>query len=327
MGPSSKLPTRLPRPLALIPLLLSLLGALVFASPALAASPTVTTIAADDPDPSVVGELVTVQYRVTSDDGGTPTGDVTVTDGTVSCTATVADRACSLTFATTGNHSLTATYAGDSTFDGSTSIAEGHTVYVADTTTTITSHSPDPSVVGQSVTVQYDVTALASTPTGNVTVSDGTDSCTASVADGECSLAFTSAGIKSLTATYGGDGTFIGSSSAPAAHTVVPADTTTTITSDAPDPSLVGQSVTVQYDVSVDAPGAGAPTGNVTVSDGTISCTATAAAGHCSLTLTAAGAKSLTATYGGDGGLQWQHIGRGTASGEPGLDDDHDQVR
>jgi hypothetical protein len=77
-------------------------------------------------------------------------------------------------------------------------------------------------------------------------------------------------------------------------------DTTTSITSDAPDPSVVGQAVTVTYDVAVTSPGAGTPTGTVTVSDGTISCTGTVAAGQCSLTFTSAGAKSLTATYGGD---------------------------
>jgi hypothetical protein len=300
MGPSGKLLTRLPRPLALIPLLLSLLGTLVFATPALAAAATSTTITADDPDPSVVGEAVTVQYRVTTNDPATPTGDVTVSDGTVSCTATVADRECSLTFTSAGMKALTATYAGDSTFTGSTSAAEAHVVYPPDTTTTITSDDTDPSVVGQSVMVQYLVESAASTPTGNVTVSDGTNSCTGTVAAGQCLLTFTSAGAKSLIASYSSDGTFIGSTSVAEPHTVNAADTTTTITSDDPDPSAVGQSVTVQYDVSVNAPGSGTPTGSVTVGDGTISCTGTVAAGQCSVTFTSAGAKSLTATYAGD---------------------------
>ncbi len=263
---------------------------------------TTTTITSDSPDPSVVGQSVTVHYSVTAA-SGTPTGNVTVSDGTISCTGTVAAGQCELTFTSAGARSLTATYAGDSTFDGSTSAAEAHTVNPADTTTTITSDNPDPSLVGQSVTVQYTVTVSgpgSGTPTGNVTVSDGTISCTATVAAGQCTLTFTSAGARSLTATYAGDSNFNGSTSAAEAHTVNAADTTTTITSDSPDPSIVGQGVTVQYNVTVNAPGSGAPTGNVTVSDGTVSCTAAVAAGQCTLTFTSAGAKSLTATYAGD---------------------------
>ncbi|HET7486428.1 MAG TPA: Ig-like domain repeat protein [Acidimicrobiales bacterium] len=265
---------------------------------------TTTTIASDSPDPSVVGQAVTVQFTVApTSASGTPTGNVTVSDGTVSCTATVAAGQCSLTFTSAGARSLTATYAGDSSFQGSTSAAEAHQVDRAATTTAITSDSPDPSVVGQSVTVQFAVTPSApgaGTPTGIVTVSDGTVSCTATVAAGQCSLTFTSAGARSLTATYAGDSGFQGSTSAAEAHTVDPAATTTAITSDTPDPSVVGQSVTVQFAVTPSAPGAGTPTGNVTVSDGTVSCTATVAAGQCSLTFTSAGARSLSATYAGD---------------------------
>jgi hypothetical protein len=113
-------------------------------------------------------------------------------------------------------------------------------------------------------------------------------------------MTFTSAGAKSLTATYGGDTNFNSSASASEPHTVNKADTTTKITSDAPDPSLVGQSVMVNYTVTVNPPGAGTPTGNVTVTDGTVSCTAAVAAGGCSLTFTSVGSKTLTATYSGD---------------------------
>jgi Ca2+-binding RTX toxin-like protein len=171
-----------------------------------------------------------------------------------------------------------------------------------DTTTTITSDSPDPSVVGQAVPVQYSVVPMSGsgTPTGNVTISDGTNSCTGTVAGGQCSLTFASAGAKSLTASYSGDSNFNPSTSAAEPHEVTKADTTTTITSDSPDPSLVGEAVVVTFGVAVTSPGAGTPTGNVTISDGTNSCTGTVAGGQCSLTFTSAGAKSLTASYSGD---------------------------
>jgi polyvinyl alcohol dehydrogenase (cytochrome) len=98
----------------------------------------------------------------------------------------------------------------------------------ADTTTSISSESPDPSFVGQAVTVRYAVSASSSgagAPTGNVTVSDGTNSCTGTVAAGQCSISFTTSGSKSLTASYGGDANFNSSSSSPAtAHLVYSED-------------------------------------------------------------------------------------------------------
>ncbi len=87
-------------------------------------------------------------------------------------------------------------------------------------TTTITADTPDPSNVGQAVTVKYTVTAGAGTPTGNVTVSDGTASCTGTVAAGQCDITFASAGNKTLTASYGGDTNFNASSSVSEPHSV-----------------------------------------------------------------------------------------------------------
>ncbi|MDQ5846908.1 MAG: Ig-like domain-containing protein [Acidobacteriota bacterium] len=77
--------------------------------------------------------------------------------------------------------------------------------------------------------------------------------------------------------------------------------TTTTITSDLPEPSNVGQVVTVNYTVAV-LTGSGTPTGTVTVtvSGGAETCNGTVAAGTCNITLTASGSRTLTATYAGD---------------------------
>ena len=261
-----------------------------------------TTITSDNPDPSDIGQSVTVNYVVSviNPGAGTPTGNVTVSDGVDNCTGTVASGSCSITLSTLGSRTLTATYVGDSNVNGSTSTGEPHTVNMINTTTSITSDDNDPSVVGESVTVQYSVSATSGTPTGNVTVTDGIISCTATVAAGQCSLTFTSTGVRSLSATYAGDANYNGSSSATEAHQVNKADTTTAISSDSPDPSDVGQSVTVNYSVSVNSPGAGIPTGNVTVSDGLDSCTGTVAADTCAITLSTSGARTLTATYGGD---------------------------
>ncbi len=171
----------------------------------------------------------------------------------------------------------------------------------ATTTTSITSNAPNPSVVGQSVTVGYTVTSGGGTPTGTVTVSDGVNSCNASVGAGGCTLALTTVGARTLTATYATDGNFAGSISAGAPQTVNQAATTTTIVSHLPEPSDTLTAVTVTWSVAATAPGAGTPTGLVTVTtDGAESCSAAVAAGSCALTLTTPGARTLTATYGGD---------------------------
>jgi Big-like domain-containing protein len=175
------------------------------------------------------------------------------------------------------------------------------------TTTAITSHSPNPSVTGQAYSVSVTVSPVSGsgTPSGNVTVNDGAGAncvVTLSGGSGSCSLTAATAVARTLTATYGGDASFNGSTSPPVNHTVNKADTTTTITGDSPDPSTTGQAYTVNFTVVANAPGAGSPTGTVTVSDATgASCSASVAAGSCSITSTSAGSKTLTASYPGDG--------------------------
>jgi hypothetical protein len=227
-----------------------------------------------------------------------------VSDGVDSCTATVAAAGCTIHLTTVGARTLTATYAGDSNFNSSTSATAAHTINRADTTSTISSDDPDPSVVGEDVVVQYRVTANApggGTPTGNVTVTDGTQSCMGTVAAGQCTITFATAGAKSLTATYASDLNYNSSpASASVSHHVNQADTTTTITGDDPDPSVASQSVTVNFAVAPVGGGGATPTGSVTVSDGVDSCTGAVAAGQCSIVLTSAGSRTLTAGYGGD---------------------------
>jgi hypothetical protein len=201
---------------------------------------TTTTITSDSPDPSNAGQAVSVHYSLAAaSDSGTPSGNVIVSDGVDSCTSTVAAGSCDITMSTTGARTLTADYLGDANFNGSVSAPAPHavtgipTTTGTATTTAITSHSPNPSRVGQPVTVHYSVTATGGTPTGNVTVSDGIDSCTGTVTVGQCNISLRTVGIRTLTATYGGDGTFIGGSSTGAPQTVTPSKTPLAHISDA----------------------------------------------------------------------------------------------
>ena len=97
--------------------------------------------------------------------------------------------------------------------------------------------------------------------------------------------------------------------------------------SDSPDPSVVGQPVSVSWSVAVTAPGAGTPTGNVTVSDGAgNSCVAAVAAGSCSIVLPTAGAKTLTASYAGDANFN-ASSGNASPHRQQGSDDDEHRLR
>ncbi|MFD0169524.1 Ig-like domain-containing protein, partial [Streptomyces decoyicus] len=126
-----------------------------------------------------------------------------------------------------------------------------HTVAQASTTTTVTS-APDPSVVGQPVTFTATVAPVspgAGTPTGTVTfvATDGvtTVTLTGTLSGGTTSVTtsgLVTAGVYTVTATYSGDADFTASSDTDT-QTVTQASTTTTVSS-APDPSVVGQSVT-----------------------------------------------------------------------------------
>jgi hypothetical protein len=89
-----------------------------------------TAILTNLPNPSILGQIVTIRYAVTPQFvGSAVTGTVTVgaTSGE-SCTATPAAGACTITFATGGTRTLTATYSGDGNVNGSASAVKSQTV-------------------------------------------------------------------------------------------------------------------------------------------------------------------------------------------------------
>ena len=131
------------------------------------------------------------------------------------------------------------------------------------TTTQITSVNPEPSFPTQPVTVAFTVGSILGAPTGTVTVTDGTVSCTASAPTGQCSLAPTAAGSKTLTATYAGSATFAASSGT-AQHQVILAGTSTTLASSL-NPSVQGKRVTFTASVTSTF---GSPTGSVQFVEG-----------------------------------------------------------
>lgn len=174
-------------------------------------------VAIDDiiPATSVVGQPVSVAYMVLAPDG-VPTGTVTVLASTgESCSGSVAAGHCSLIFMVDGNRTLSAEYAGDASHAADISSVREHAVDDAATILSITSHTPDPSLPFEMVSVSATLTVASpgsGIPVGAISVSDGSNSCLILQSGGECELAMTTRGPHTLTATYGSDGNYASSS-------------------------------------------------------------------------------------------------------------------
>jgi Invasin, domain 3/Bacterial Ig-like domain (group 1)/Bacterial Ig-like domain (group 3) len=285
-------------------------------------TPTTTIVTSSTGGVSVWGQGVTFTATLTSG-SGTPTGSVSFYGGGGSCPGTtlLASNVAldgsgqastpSITSLSVAAHTIRACYTPTGSFSASSSTV-GQTVSKASTTATIGTVTPSTTVVGESYSVSVSVTVNspgAGTPTGNVNVSDGTGgACSITLPSTSCSLTSTSAGGKTLVATYVGDGNFNGDASPGTSHTVNQASTTTAITSDLSASTTTADPITVNYKVSVASPGAGTPTGSVTVAldalGGGENCTGTVAVdgtGTCTIPAPInAGARTVTATYGGD---------------------------
>ncbi|GAA1292982.1 beta strand repeat-containing protein [Streptomyces javensis] len=203
-----------------------------------AASTTALTITPPSP---VCGQSVTLCAQVTTTAPGTcaPTGTVTFTIAggpTLTGTLNASGQACVTTSAIpVGTHAVTATYGGNTGVAGS-SASGSVTVGQAATTTTLTS-SPNPSTPGQTVTFTATVSAVppaTGTPTGTVTfVISGGPTLTGTLNASGVATASTNTlttGAHTVTATYGGDTCFAGSTSPTITQNVAVAPTGTTVT-------------------------------------------------------------------------------------------------
>jgi hypothetical protein len=175
---------------------------------------------------------------------------------------------------------------------------------LAQTTTTITSSSVNPSIYGQSTTLTATVTP--SSATGTITFFDGgLNLGQATLVSGSASLSTNviPGGAQSLTAIYSGDAGNQSSTSSPFTQTVNPVSTTTTLTS-SQNPSNSGQPVTFTAQVAPVTLGA-YPTGTVTfIVNGSALATANVAGNGTAFITTNAfyiGGNSVFASYSGDG--------------------------
>ena len=121
-----------------------------------------TIVLTASPNPSVKGGVVNFTAAVSSPMGGTPTGKVTFYKGTAKLATATLNGSGVASYATSAlpvaPNSITAVYAGDSNYGGSTSVPVIQVVL--EPTTSTLSSSPNPSTYGQTVTL---ITVINST--------------------------------------------------------------------------------------------------------------------------------------------------------------------
>jgi hypothetical protein len=281
---------------------------LVASVPAIAAVATTTVVTVVDPQgsgnttptaTSVYGQPVAVTVAVTADSGmAAPDGSVSVysSSGFFYCTAILgspvgltATGTCNLPMPLTAGlpppftpYVFVASYTGTATFAASISNGVGNgslTVNAATTVTTITAHTPNPSVVNSPIAVTATVTVMppgVGTPNvDNISVFDGTVTCY--MVGGSCNLTPITPGVKTLSARYNGDNNFTTSFSPDVSHTVTGGGggtpTTTIVKAVTPQgsgnttptaTSVYGQPVAVTVAVTAGS-GMAAPDGSVSV--------------------------------------------------------------
>jgi Bacterial Ig-like domain (group 3) len=262
-------------------------------------------------NPSEFGQSVTFTAKVSSARFGLlkPTGTVEFFDGVTELGTGSLNKSGLATFTTStlavGSHSITAEYEGDSNFNGSTSAPLSQTVNLPSTSTRIES-SRNPSVYGQSVTFTARVVSTQhGTPTGIVTFEDGSTILgTGRLTNGTASFTTSTlaVGKHTITAVYGGDTNFNGSSSAPLIQIVKP-NSMNSIRLKSPDNrSVSGQPGTITANVTASLPGSGTTTGIVTIEDGSpIPGTLSGSTAKDTASKPTVGSHSIKAVYSGDG--------------------------
>ncbi|HLN15996.1 MAG TPA: Ig-like domain-containing protein, partial [Acidimicrobiales bacterium] len=299
-------------------------------------APTGFTVGATATATSLVLSSASVLYgtspvftaQVSSAAVGSPTGTVTVEtylsgSPVTLCTVTLPATTCSGTGlalpVAASPYSVLAVYSGDASFLGSTSPSQNLTVTQEQSSTTVLSLTPNSAAYGNESSVGFNVTVqpeTAGTPTGTVTLqttvggnvvslctatlSGGAGSCTT----GESALA-ASANPYAVTAVYGGDSNFSGSTSTATNLTITRATTTTQLQV-VPATVTYGDLATEVVTATVDPQFTGTPTGTVTITSGaTTLCTVTLIGGTGTCSPAAGvqlptGTHDVTATYGGD---------------------------
>lgn len=283
----------------------------------------------DSANPLATGTAVTYTATMTGAFNGIPTGNVTFTDDgsaaacdsgsdVVALSSGVATCTISGGYPAANTEVIEALYTGSAAPDGYDNSYETADEMVtsgaATPTQTMLSSSADPSESGD-VTYSVQVTASSGTPSGSVTVSDGTTSCMASLNGtgvGACALDEANAGTLTITASYPATNPFAGSGASITELITTPSTTgtttsTTTTVGESAARAAYGDENAVTFSVTVTptSGGTGPSDDVVTIDVGSASCPATLTDGYgsCSIGATAldvGGPYAVSATFSGD---------------------------
>ncbi len=255
-------------------------------TPATDSSTTLTVTALASQTITFTGTPASATYNTTFSATATASSGLPVTI-TASGVCSISGSTVTMTSGT-GTCTLTASQSGNATYGAAVSIVNTVTATLAQQTITIGStpatatYDTSFSVTASSnslLVVTITASGVCSIGSGSITMTSGTGNCT-------------------ITASQ------LGNTNYAAAQTTrsvaaQKAASTTTISSDAPNPSTVSQAVAVVFNVT----GVTTPTGTVTVTASTgESCSASLASGSgsCSITFSTVGIRALAANYGGD---------------------------
>ncbi len=266
---------------------------------------TVTTLSSAATT-SLTGKVANFSSLVTSTTG-IPTGSVSYRDnGTVLGTSPLDAHGMasfSISALSTGNHQITATYNGDPNYTTSTSPGLQQTVNLAPSAASLSGPS-GPVDAGLNVQFTATLTSPGVTPTGTLTLLDGTVPVASVPVSGAATFTFNTThlavGSHSLTASYSGDFNNAPAHSVPLSLTVQQAPTAIALVTST-NPLTQKQPLTLTATVTTDSPNA---TGNVNFYDGpnllgTVPLTAVGSASFSPQNL-GLGTHSLTAVYAGD---------------------------
>ena len=240
-----------------------------------------TTTLSSSQNPSTFGQSTTLTATVakvagpTTPNAGTVTfkdGATTLGTGTLNASGVATLAVANLS---AGSHSLTASYAGvTNTFGASTSNTVTQTVNQASTTTAVAT-SGTPSTYGSSVTFTATVTpqfAGATAPSGTVTFKDGATTIGTGTLNGgnpdtaTFATSTLAVGSHSISAVYGADTNYTGSTSSSIAQAVTQKSVT---------PSITASNKT--YDATTTATTACTLAGVLAADTGNVTCAAAAA--------------------------------------------------
>ena len=264
-----------------------------------------STLSLSGPSSAVDAGLNVQFIAILASPGVPPTGTLTLFDGSTVVSTTSVTNVGTVTLNTSvlpvGNHTLTATYSGDTNNTPVRSASISVTVQQASTVTALLSNT-NPLTQGRALTLSATVTTDSPNTSGLVSFFDGSTLLgTGSLnAGGVVSFSPQNLGLGShnLVAVYSGDANHATSTSAPLPELIV--QNATVVVSSSVNPSVSGQSVSFTGQVT----GTPIPTGSLTFRDNavalaTVPLNATGTASFATTALSV-GTHNISIAYSGD---------------------------